>query len=248
MVIKRVEVTRGEYSYDNAVNTIVNLNKIYKPAFIYADAGAGEYQIERLHILGDQDPSSGLKNKVKRCNFSQSLDVTDPVTFETTKEPLKQFMVNQLTISFERDRMIMSPFDDVLYKQLTDYEVVRRGQNGKPIFTSENEHFIDALGLAHLAFVLEFKELTKTVKDPETSSKIEVSNVSLGQAELNRMFNSLQRKTSINNVSLPNSDEPRGERQTWIKLPNNFRKSSGYRDNWGSRNITRNSGSFRSTW
>lgn len=42
MVIKRVEVTRGEYSYDNAVNTIVNLNKIYKPAFIYADAGAGE--------------------------------------------------------------------------------------------------------------------------------------------------------------------------------------------------------------
>ena len=41
-VIKRIEVPRGDYSYDNAVNLIVELNDQYNPAFIYCDAGAGE--------------------------------------------------------------------------------------------------------------------------------------------------------------------------------------------------------------
>lgn len=42
IVLKRVEVPRGEYSYDNAVNMIIELNHIYNPAWIYCDAGAGE--------------------------------------------------------------------------------------------------------------------------------------------------------------------------------------------------------------
>lgn len=40
-VIKRIEVPRGEYSYDNAVNLIIELNEIYNPSWIYCDAGAG---------------------------------------------------------------------------------------------------------------------------------------------------------------------------------------------------------------
>lgn len=45
-VVRRVEVPRAEYSFDAAVNMIIALNQIYNPAFIYADAGSGEYQIE----------------------------------------------------------------------------------------------------------------------------------------------------------------------------------------------------------
>ena len=44
-VLKRVEVPRSEYSYDNAIKTIVELNDIYNPSFIYCDAGSGEIQI-----------------------------------------------------------------------------------------------------------------------------------------------------------------------------------------------------------
>lgn len=44
-VLKRVEVPRSEYTYDNAVNKIVELNEIYNPSFIYCDAGSGEIQI-----------------------------------------------------------------------------------------------------------------------------------------------------------------------------------------------------------
>ena len=40
-VIRRVEVPKAEYSFDKAVNMIIELNKIYDPAFIYADRGSG---------------------------------------------------------------------------------------------------------------------------------------------------------------------------------------------------------------
>ena len=51
-VIKRIEVPRGEYSYDNAVKWVIRVNDIYNPRWIFADRGSGEYQIERLHIYG----------------------------------------------------------------------------------------------------------------------------------------------------------------------------------------------------
>ena len=41
VVLKRYEMPRAEYSYDNAVNTVIELNKIYNPAWIYADRGSG---------------------------------------------------------------------------------------------------------------------------------------------------------------------------------------------------------------
>ena len=55
-VIKRIEVPKSEYSYDNAVNLIIELNEQYNPAWIYVDRGSGEYQLEKLHIYGDEHP------------------------------------------------------------------------------------------------------------------------------------------------------------------------------------------------
>lgn len=212
-----------------------------------------EYQIERLHIIGDERPSTGLKNKVKRINFKQVLDVVDPITFEKTKQPLKPFMVTQLQIAFEREKMILSPFDETLYKQLIDYSVERIGSNGQPIFTSENEHFVDALGLAYLAMVLEFKELTDMMKEPETTTKVQFTKKTLGSAGLNRILADVE-NTALNNdrkISIPNYDptERRGDRQTHVKVGLNYRSSSNS-GSWGSRSSgTRSGGGFgRNAW
>ena len=62
----------------------------------------------------------------------------DPITKEMDKKPMKPFMVNQLTLAFERDRMILSPYDDVLKKQLTDYEVLKITQAWVSQYTYEN--------------------------------------------------------------------------------------------------------------
>lgn len=248
-VIKRVEVPRGEYSYDNAINIIVELNAIYNPSFIYCDAGAGEYQIERLHIIGDEQPQTGLKHKVKRWSFSNNVDIVDPITFEKTKEPVKQFMINQLQIAFDREKLMLSQHDHVLLKQLTDYEVERFGQNNRPIFTSENEHFIDALGLSYLAFVLEFKELTGTIKNVETSTKISFSHKTLGQTGLNRMFNEIQ-STYTSEKAILNYDptERPGDRPTQVKVSSNYRQKRSS-NSWGTRSAgIRGGGSGRSSW
>ena len=44
MILKRHEVPRAEYSYDTAVNTIIEFNEIYNPAWIYCDRGSGDIQ------------------------------------------------------------------------------------------------------------------------------------------------------------------------------------------------------------
>lgn len=120
-VLKRYEIPRTEYSYDTAINTIIEMNMIYNPSWIYCDAGSGEYQIERLHIYGDEHPESGLKVKVKRWQFATTIDIMDPVTKELEKKPMKPFMVNQLAAAFEQDRIILSPYDEILHKQLIDW-------------------------------------------------------------------------------------------------------------------------------
>ena len=238
-VIKTIEVPRGEYTLDKAVNWIIHINKVYNPSWIFCDRGYGDYQIERLHIYGESHPETGLKNKVVGYQFKQSIDIINPVTKETVKEPVKQFMVNQLKLTFERNRMILCPFDEMLHKQLVDYSVERVTQSGMQIYTSVNEHFVDALGLAHLAFVLKFPDLTQAIKRVENSTKLSQSHVDM----LNRGANNALRE--ITNPLNPWGNRPltqigkepgerKGDYQQWVKVPLGAgpKRSGG---GWGSR-------------
>ena len=245
-VFKRVEVPRSEYSYDAAINTIVELNEIYNPSWIYCDAGSGEYQIERLHIIGEENPQSGLKSKVKRWSFANRLDIMDPITKEIERKPLKPFMVNQLQIAFERDRMILSPYDEVLFKQLIDYEVEKITEAGMPKYTSENEHFVDALGLAYLAMVMEFKQLTGVMKDLDVEFKMEISSVNITENSMLKSGNTSSKpmKPEVKEF-WENTDftELRGERQVWVKTDFSDFNSSEY-SNYSNNSVwSRNTGS-----
>lgn len=243
-VLKRVEVPRAEYSYDAAINTIVELNELYNPSFIYCDAGSGEYQIERLHIIGDENPHTGLKAKVKRWQFSNKIEIMDPITKEMDKKPLKPFMVNQLQIAFERDNMILSPYDGTLFKQLIDYEVEKISANGNPIYTSENEHFVDALGLAYLAMVLEFKDITGVIEDIQVTSDFVVSHKQIGG--MGAKLESEKRVSADSRIVdfYQNTDfeDLPGDRQSWVKVDMDYRSSrstmNSFRESssgWGSR-------------
>ena len=240
-VLLRYEMPKAEYSYDNAVNKIIEINQIYNPSFIYCDRGSGEYQIESLHIYGEEHPESGLKQKVVGWSFSNKIKVYDPITGEEDNKAMKPFMVSQLQIAFERENLILSPYDETLHKQLIDYEVEKIGANGNPTFSSKNEHFIDALGLAYLAMVLEFKELTGVMQDLETTSDFLISKTPL-------MKSDPYIQGDARNTNIPpevkefyeNTDfrEIPGERQQWVKTNFSEYKSSNeyYRSNsWCSR-------------
>lgn len=249
-VMKRIEVPRSEYSLDNAVNWIIKVNEVYNPSWIFCDRGYGDYQIERLHIYGDRHPSSGLKNKVVGWQFKNTLDIIDPIEKTMKKEPMKPFMVNQLALAFERDRIILSPFDEVLHKQLVDYAVDHVSQSGQPVYTSVNEHFVDALGLAYLAFVLNFPEITRGIKMLEMSSKIERSSVQIGSHKANAALREIS-TPSINpwkNLVQIGKDpgERQGDYQQWVKVPLKASLGAPSRSSWGARGGSFSGG--RSMW
>lgn len=251
-VIRRVEVPKSEYSYDNAVNLIVELNRIYNPSWIYVDRGAGEYQIERLHIIGDEHPETGLKNKVKGFQFKNKISVPDPVKKTVTEEPMKPLMVNQLTIAFERRRMIISPYDDLLYKQLIDYSVERISQAGLPVYTSKNEHFIDALGLAYLAFVLEFPTIAKGIKEINNTTRLGFSQNGFQSQKAQKDLAELAlHAAKLNPWDKQDPTELRGDRPTYFKIPLGtplgFNKTGSSSIGWGSRG-GRSSSNLRSSW
>ena len=156
-----------------------------------------------------------------------------------TKEPLKPFMVTQLQIAFERDQLVISKYDEKLYKQLIDYEVVKIAQNGKPVFTDVNEHFIDALGLAYLAMTLTFKELTGVMKDRETTNRMEMSARHLisnekALAAINRS-NDIKPEIQKFYENYQKEEHP-DEQQRWVKtdFSTYYKGNDNYRSNRSS--------------
>lgn len=257
-VIKRIEVPRGEYSYDNAVKWVIRVNDIYNPRWIFADRGSGEYQIERLHIYGEEHKSSGLKNKLEGYQFKNTLDVPDPIRRTIRKEPMKPFMVNALAKVIEEDRLILSPFDDTLHKQLVDYCVERISANGNPVFTSKDEHFVDALGLAYLAMVLKFPEVTQYIKKIDTSFSIAHTDNNIINNGIQRQIRSIESVKNVwgNSQGMPKRigegpGERRGNYQQWVKVPlptGPQRKSFASSNNFFSRNPSKGGGGGRSMW
>ena len=222
-VMNRVEVTRGEYSLTNAVNKVIEINEIYDPRWIFVDRGFGETNVEMLHLYGERHPNSGLKNKVEGYSFRNVIDVPDAVRKTITKQPMKQFMVNALVKCFEDERMILSPFDDILHKQLIDYCVDHITQSGQPVYTSENEHFVDALGLAYLAMVLKFPEITQFIKEISHTTHME-SGLGFFQGQADRAIRSIESvKDPWNNVKNrpvqigKGPGERAGEYQQWVR-------------------------------
>lgn len=246
--MNRIEIPRGEFTYSNAVQQVINVNKIYDPRWIFCDAGAAEMQIEQLHLYGERHPNSGLKNKVERYQFSQTIDIPDPVRRTIRKEPLKPFMVNSLVKCFEDGRMILSPFDDVIYKQLIDYVIERVTPKGLPVYTSENEHFVDALGLAYLAMVLKFPTITQYIQQIKHATGIIAEAKTLAFSQGEREIRSIESARNVwrdSKLSNPTQigkqpGEREGDYQKWVRGPSIIPGRSVSRDmNSSSREYSR---------
>lgn len=165
----------------------------------------------------------------------------DPYTKEVVKEPMKPFMVNQLTIAFEREQLILSPYDEVLHKQLIDYEVERVSQSGMPIYTSENEHFVDTLGLAYLAFVMEFPELTATVKEARFEMAFAATEARPGQKKADQALRDAVSPFTKQVAESSMDDDLPGDRPVWREVKSSYGRR---RSSWGSRT----GGATRTIW
>lgn len=164
----RVEISRSEWTYINAMNKIIELNDEYKFDWIAIDRGYGEVQLEMLHKYGEEHPETGLADKVVGYQFSQKIDVTDPYTRKKDSKDLKPFMVNNSVNLFEKGKIVLDPKDRGMIEQLEEYRVKSISASGKPIYTDENEHAIDSMNLALLIFEQKYGELLKKVYSIKT--------------------------------------------------------------------------------
>lgn len=162
-VLFRIEIARSEFTYVNAMNKVISLNEEYDFDWIAIDRGYGEVQLEMFHKYGLEHPESGLADKVIGYQFSQKIEVTDPYTRKKDEKDLKPFMVNNSVNLFEKGKIILDPKDKTMISQLEEYRVKTITSSGKPVYTDENEHAIDAMNLALLIFEQKHGALLKKV-------------------------------------------------------------------------------------
>ena len=175
-VFYRVETAREEYTLIMAVERIIKMDEVFHFKHIYVDRGFGEVQVELLHKYGVEHPMSGLQEKVKGIQFSETIEVRDPFDQQMVKKEMKPFMVDNLRQFFEKQTLLMPRHDEPLYEQLISYVVARQTSTGRPVFEAPariGDHAHDALILACLAITQNYGELMRIRVETEA---VAVSN------------------------------------------------------------------------
>lgn len=173
----RISIPKGDFTLDNGVKKILELNKRYNPEGIYVDRGYGEYQVETLKRIGIENPETGLKEKVRGVSYSEKIKVDDPTTRTKIKKDIKPFLVGQLQILFEQGRVRISKHDEMIIRQLENYRVVKRTSTGRLIFTSEDEHALDCMMNALLGFIEKRPKIMEHMYKRSVSS--EAANIAI---------------------------------------------------------------------
>lgn len=159
--IHRIEIPRTEFTFDNAVKKIIEMEAIWGYDYIYVDRGAGEYQVETLRKYGMAHPETGMHKKVIGVNFSEKILVRDPHTKQKEKKHIKPWMVNNSVINFERLEIALNPNDKQLIRQLENYRVKSVSQDGRPVYSDEDDHILDAMNLALYGMISKFSDIIK---------------------------------------------------------------------------------------
>ncbi len=179
-LVDRQCVQKEGWNQIAACQKVQELNRIWRPRWIYVDHGFGHMQVEILHQMGrdaQRDPTRGPKHIdgrlariVKAYEFGGSIEVRDPFTKQMVKKPAKPFLVESSVRLFESSAIRYPESDTELTKALLGYKVKRVNQSGVPVYeqgdAEAGDHFLDAMNLALVAFVLEESEFGKPKYDP----------------------------------------------------------------------------------
>jgi len=186
-VVDSLHVERSEFTQLTGVSKLLEMNRKWKPHFVYIDAGNGStnYEIlrktayENMKKEGDRD-TANLLRILKKYDAGASIETRDPVSAQRKKSPAKPFMVNASVRLFEQNSIRLSSHDHILEKQLRSYIIERITPTKVPVYGLDDpkalDHRLDAFNLAVVAFQLEFDSLhvrnvntqVASVPDPRT--------------------------------------------------------------------------------
>jgi len=150
-LIYREEVPRTQTVLSEGVRRIIEINEVLQQhrlvQAIYVDRGYGDMQIEMLHQEGVRRPWTNLHRTVVGFNFSQPVEVKDPVTGQPVRKRFKDAILAFFQYLLETGRFRFPAYDDKLRRDLMGYHVVSMTSSG-PRYTDRGDHVIDAICLA----------------------------------------------------------------------------------------------------
>lgn len=178
-IVDKRTVQKVGWTQTAAIDALIQLNRMWKPTYIYVDEGYGATQIEVIKQFGldaryRNDQFARIDEKLQNIvgiNSSSKLEVFDPVTGEEIKKLMKPFMVENTVRRFERQQVKISIHDEDLYRQLIGYTILKVSAAGAPVYEAgpDGDHDLDAFILALLAFQMELSELTNRKYSTEIS-------------------------------------------------------------------------------
>lgn len=162
------------------------------------------------------------------------------------KKPLKPFLINQATLLLERGQLRIPNrnIDETIHRQMTNYQVVRvSGKTNEPVYTSDDEHALDAMVFALFAFIEEYPDLVNTIYQTEVARSSYLAKA----IKKDPLRDIIQGKMERRDVSEEGWDEPGSPPLKKVSIGYAGRKSSQNTLGWGRRgtNLSRKPGKTR---
>lgn len=176
-IVARANIDKVGWTQTRAIEKLIELNRLWKPGFIYVDAGYGQVQYElltkfgwdSLKTKGPNHPDSKFREHLVSYNFSSKIIVHDLYTKQPIEKDAKPFLVNNSVRCFEQGEIKYPTSDKELTEQLHDYRIDRISTSGRPVYkpsAKAGDHGLDALNLALVAFKLKMTELGQPTYNP----------------------------------------------------------------------------------
>ena len=153
-------VRREGWTQVAAVEKIVELNRLYRPDYIYVDEGFGEANVQQLKLVAvnafgkvPMDHPDLLLRNVTAVNFASTLELKDVMTGEIRKKYFKNFIVETTKRALEtRSLAFGNSLADSIVEQMKNYIIKGRSSNGRETYEAKNheigDHDLDAFMIA----------------------------------------------------------------------------------------------------
>lgn len=153
-------VRREGWTQVAAVEKIVELNRLYRPDYIYVDEGFGEANVQQLKLVAvnafgkvPMDHPDLLLRNVTAVNFASTLELKDVMTGEIRKKYFKNFIVETTKRALEaRSLAFGNSLADRIVEQMKNYIIKGRSSNGRETYEAKNheigDHDLDAFMIA----------------------------------------------------------------------------------------------------
>ena len=169
-IIDRQEVSLIGRTQEEAVDTLIKVNRKFNVDHIYCDVGYGHAQIENLKTFGERAYAVTPKGhpdrklvKVVGVEFGGVTEIKDHRTGTVHKVPTKQFAVQNSVILLEKDLISLHEKEDhVMLLQMKNY-IEKSRSRGRIVYTTISkkigDHDLDAFIFALYGFKIEYPAL-----------------------------------------------------------------------------------------